>query len=74
MATVAKWIKPVKGRSRTLSGPFALVYAATAVFFSAWYLYTSGFGLVSTETNRGFYFRRCRPRRRHDRACSTSPG
>ena len=20
-----------------------------------WYMYTSGFGLVSTETNRGFY-------------------
>ena len=49
------WIKPIKGRSRTLSGPVALVYAATAIFFSCWYLYTSGFGLVSTETNRGFY-------------------
>jgi TRAP transporter 4TM/12TM fusion protein len=49
------WIKPIKGRNRTLSGPVALVYAATAIFFSCWYLYTSGFGLVSTETNRGFY-------------------
>ncbi len=38
-----------------MSGPIALVYAATAVFFSLWYLYTSGFGLVSTESNRGIY-------------------
>jgi TRAP transporter 4TM/12TM fusion protein len=49
------WIKPIKGRNRTLTGPVALVYAATAIFFSCWYLYTSGFGLVSTESNRGFY-------------------
>jgi TRAP transporter 4TM/12TM fusion protein len=49
------WIEPIKGRDRTLSGPVALVYMATAIFFSSWYLYTSGFGLVSTETNRGFY-------------------
>jgi TRAP transporter 4TM/12TM fusion protein len=49
------WIKPIKGRGRTLSGPFALVYAATAIFFSLWYLHTSGFGLISTESNRGVY-------------------
>jgi TRAP transporter 4TM/12TM fusion protein len=55
MAIADSWIKPIKGRNRTLSGPIALVYAATAIFFSLWYLYTSGFGLVSTETNRGFY-------------------
>ncbi len=55
MPIAGDWIKPIKGRSRTLSGPVALVYAATAIFFSCWYLYTSGFGLVSTETNRGFY-------------------
>ncbi len=55
MAIAGGWIKPIKGRNRTLSGPIALVYAATAIFFSLWYLYTSGFGLVSTETNRGLY-------------------
>ncbi len=55
MVQIDSWIKPIKGRSRTLSGPVALIYAATAIFFSCWYLYTSGFGLVSTETNRGFY-------------------
>jgi TRAP transporter 4TM/12TM fusion protein len=55
MVQAESWIKPIKGRNRTLSGPIALVYAATAVFFSLWYLYTSGFGLVSTESNRGLY-------------------
>lgn len=49
------WIKPIKGRNRELSGVAAIFYALTAVFFSLWYFYTSGFGLVSTETNRGFY-------------------
>ncbi len=55
MPSSESWIKPIKGRSRTLTGPVALLYAATAIFFSVWYLYTSGFGLVSTESNRGFY-------------------
>jgi TRAP transporter 4TM/12TM fusion protein len=55
MAIAGGGIKPIKGRNRTLSGPIALVYAATAIFFSLWYLYTSGFGLVSTESNRGLY-------------------
>ena len=55
MAIAGDWIKPIKGRNRTLSGPIALVYAATAIFFSLWYFYTSGFGLVSTESNRGLY-------------------
>ena len=32
-----------------------MLYALVAAAFSLWYLYTSGFGLVSTETNRGFY-------------------
>jgi TRAP transporter 4TM/12TM fusion protein len=55
MAITGNWIKPIKGRNRTLNGPIALIYAATAIFFSLWYLYTSGFGLVSTESNRGLY-------------------
>jgi hypothetical protein len=29
MSTVTDWIKPIKGRERTLTGPFALLYAAT---------------------------------------------
>ncbi len=51
----ARWFAPVEGKKRTLSGPFAVLYALTGAAFSLWYLYTSGFGLVSTETNRGFY-------------------
>jgi len=49
------WFEPVEGKGRTLSGPFAVGYALVAAGFSLWYLYTSGFGLVSTESNRGFY-------------------
>ncbi len=50
-----RWFAPVEGKRRTLTGPFAILYALTGAAFSLWYLYTSGFGLVSTETNRGFY-------------------
>jgi TRAP-type uncharacterized transport system fused permease subunit len=49
------WLLNVEGQKRTLSGPFALAFSLTAAGFSLWYLYTSGFGLVSTETNRGLY-------------------
>ena len=51
----ARWFAPIEGKKRTLSGPFAVLYALAGAAFSLWYLYTSGFGLVSTETNRGFY-------------------
>jgi TRAP transporter 4TM/12TM fusion protein len=50
-----RWLLRVEGQKRTLSGPFALAFSLTAAGFSLWYLYTSGFGLVSTETNRGLY-------------------
>jgi TRAP transporter 4TM/12TM fusion protein len=53
--TVESWFPEIKGKTRTLSGGFAVVYALVAAGFSLWYLYTSGFGLYSTETNRGFY-------------------
>jgi TRAP-type uncharacterized transport system fused permease subunit len=49
------WLLKVEGQKRTLSGPFALAFSLSAAGFSLWYLYTSGFGLVSTETNRGLY-------------------
>ncbi len=48
-------IEPVEGKTRTLTGPYAYVYAFIALAFSCWYVYTSGFGLVSTESNRGLY-------------------
>lgn len=50
-----RWFADIKGKQRTLSGSFAVLYAFVAAGFSLWYLYTSGFGIVSTETNRGFY-------------------
>jgi len=49
------WFPDIRSKGRTLSGFFAVIYSLTAAGFSLWYLYTSGFGLVSTETNRGFY-------------------
>ena len=49
------WLTEVKGRDRTLTGFWAILYSCAAIFMGAWYMYTSGFGLVSTETNRGFY-------------------
>ncbi len=55
MAAQEAWFAPISAKGRTLSGPFAFVFALIATSFSLWYLYTSGFGLVSTETNRGFY-------------------
>ncbi len=55
MAARESWFAPIQGRHRTVSGPFAIAYDLIAALFSLWYLYTSGFGLVSTETNRGLY-------------------
>lgn len=55
MVAEKPWFAPIEGKQRTLAGPCAVVYGLTAAGFSLWYLYTSGFGLVSTETNRGFY-------------------
>ncbi len=55
MTTGKSWFAPIDGKHRTISGPYAVVYGLIASVFSLWYLYTSGFGLVSTETNRGLY-------------------
>ncbi|MBE0598251.1 MAG: TRAP transporter fused permease subunit, partial [Desulfuromonadales bacterium] len=49
------WITEVKGKDRTLTGFWAVGYSCAAIFMAIWYMYTSGFGVVSTETNRGFY-------------------
>ncbi|MBK5104802.1 MAG: TRAP transporter fused permease subunit [Burkholderiales bacterium] len=49
------WFAPIVADNRKLDGAYAVIYALVAAAFSLWYLYTSGFGLVSTETNRGFY-------------------
>ena len=52
---IATWFPPVSSAKRTLSGGYAVIYGLIAAIFSFWYLYTSGFGIVSSETNRGFY-------------------
>lgn len=49
------WITEVKSAQRTLTGPFAVAFNLVGIGFSAFYLYTSGFGLVSTQSNRGVY-------------------
>ena len=55
MTAIDKWFPPIEGKNRTLAGPYAIAYRLIAACFAVWYMYTSGFGLVSTETNRGFY-------------------
>jgi len=49
------WLFRVEGARRSLSGVWALAFNLTAMGFSLFYLYTSGFGLVSTQSNRGIY-------------------
>ena len=49
------WMTEVRGKNRTLKGFWAVLYSCAAIFMAVWYMYTSGFGIVSTETNRGFY-------------------
>ncbi len=49
------WLFRVEGTRRTLTGSWALAFNLVAAGFSAFYLYTSGFGLVSTQSNRGIY-------------------
>jgi len=49
------WLFEIRGKNRTLKGFWAVLYSGAAIFMAAWYMYTSGFGVVSTETNRGFY-------------------
>ncbi len=49
------WLLRVEGSRRTLTGLYALAFNLVAIGFSGFYLYTSGFGLVSTQTNRGIY-------------------
>ncbi len=49
------WLTEVKGKDRTLTGFWAVLYSCAAIFMAVWYMYTSGLGIISTETNRGFY-------------------
>ncbi len=49
------WLFRVEGTRRTLTGLYALAFNLVAVGFSGFYLYTSGFGLISTQSNRDIY-------------------
>src|SRR3546814_11222444 len=49
------WLFRVEGSRRTLTGLYALACNLVAAGFSAFYLYTSGSGLVSPQSNRGLY-------------------
>ncbi len=49
------WFEDVSVKGRSLGGAWAWLYGAVGLCFSGWYMYTSGFGLVSTESNRGLY-------------------
>ena len=53
--TDTSWLMRVEGAKRTLNGSQALVFNLVAAGFAGFYLYTSGFGLVSTQSNRGIY-------------------
>ena len=50
-----RWFPDIRSKKRSIRGTWAVVYSLAAAFMAVWYLYTSGFGVVSTETNRGFY-------------------
>jgi TRAP transporter 4TM/12TM fusion protein len=50
-----RWFPDIRSKKRSIRGTWAIIYSLAAAFMAAWYLYTSGFGVVSTETNRGFY-------------------
>ncbi|RAI01763.1 C4-dicarboxylate ABC transporter permease [Acuticoccus sediminis] len=51
----SNWLFNVYGSKRTLTGVPALAFNLVAIGFCAFYLYTSGFGIFSTESNRGIY-------------------
>jgi TRAP transporter 4TM/12TM fusion protein len=49
------WFPEIEVKGRTLTGSYKVIFGLIAAGFSGFYLYTSGFGLVSSETNRAFY-------------------
>jgi len=55
MQGLQSWFPEVTGKNRTLSGFWAVLFTCSGAFMGGWYMYTSGFGIVSTETNRAFY-------------------
>jgi TRAP transporter 4TM/12TM fusion protein len=49
------WFPEIEVKGRRLTGYYKVIFGIIAASFSGFYLYTSGFGLISSETNRAFY-------------------
>jgi TRAP-type uncharacterized transport system fused permease subunit len=49
------WFPDIEVKGRKLDGYYKVIFGLIAASFSGFYLYTSGFGLVSSESNRAFY-------------------
>ena len=53
--TFLDWFPDIEVQGRKLQGFYKVIFGLVAASFSGFYLYTSGFGLVSSESNRAFY-------------------
>ena len=49
------WFPDIEVKGKKLDKYYKVIFGLIAASFSGFYLYTSGFGLVSSETNRAFY-------------------
>ena len=55
ISKIKSWFPDIETPKRKLSNWYCIFYGVIAASFSGFYLYTSGFGLVSSESNRAFY-------------------
>ena len=55
ISKIKSWFPDIETPKRKLSNWYCVFYGVIAASFSGFYLYTSGFGLVSSESNRAFY-------------------
>jgi len=55
ISKIKSWFPDIETPRRKLTNWYCVFYGVIAASFSGFYLYTSGFGLVSSESNRAFY-------------------
>lgn len=55
ISKIKSWFPDIETPKRKLTNWYCIFYGVIAASFSGFYLYTSGFGLVSSESNRAFY-------------------
>ena len=55
ISKIKNWFPDIETSRRKLTNWYCVFYGVIAASFSGFYLYTSGFGLVSSESNRAFY-------------------